>query len=116
MFKLRLTKGRSYTGYGVKATAESPCVDVEKKEVADALVAGGYFALIDGTAPASGSKDKPLEKMTEKELEVYAVENGIDLEGAGKKAEKLAKIQQALADKGDEPADNGGGLFGEDEE
>lgn len=100
MFTLKLIKGRSYTGYGVYATAESPCVEVERKEVADALVARGYFSLINMGAPAGGDKtgDKPLEKMTEKELEVYAAENGIDLSGANKKAEKLAAIQQALAD------------------
>lgn len=118
MFKLKLAKGRSYSGYGVKATAGSPYVDVEKKETADALAASGYFTLTEETtpAPASGDKDKPLEKMTEKELEAYAAENGIDLAGTGKKAEKLAKIQQALASDDDgENADNGGDLFGEDE-
>ena len=48
--------------------------------------------------------------MTEKELDAYAAENGIYLSGASKKADKLATIQQALAED-----DNAGDLFGDEE-
>ena len=112
MFKLKLNKGRSYTGYGVKVDALNPFIEVEKKEVSDALVASGYFSFVDGGVNADNDKggDKPLEKMTEKELDAYAAENGIDLSGASKKADKLAAIQQALA--GDDNADD---LFGDED-
>lgn len=115
MFTLKLTKGRSYTGYGVKATVRKPLVEVDKKDVSDALIASGYFSLIEAAVPETGG-EKPLEKMTEKELEAYAAENGIDLAGASKKAEKLAAIQQALAaadagENDEETAD----LFGDEE-
>ena len=112
MFKLKLIKGRSYTGYGVKADALNPFIEVEKKEVSDALVASGYCSFVEGGVNADNDKggDKPLEKMTEKELDAYAAENGIDLSGAGKKADKLAAIQQALAED-----DNAGDLFGDEE-
>ena len=114
MCKVKLIKGLSYTGYGVHATVESPCADVEKKEVADALVASGYFSVIDTGAHTDDGKNgagKPLDKMTEKELEAYAAENGIDLSGASKKAEKLAAIQQALA----EDDGNGADLFDDED-
>lgn len=106
MCKLKLIKGRSYTGYGVKASVESPCVDVDKKEVADALIASGYFSLVEENADDGNSGgEKPIEKMTEKELDAYAAENGIDLAGVSGKAKKLAKIQEALADNGDDGSD-----------
>lgn len=112
MFKLKLIKGLSYTGYGIKATAANPFVEVDKKEVSDALVASRYFSFIEGEPSANNDKsgDKPLEKMTEKELEAYAAENGIDLSGASKKADKLTVIQQALAE-----SDNADDLFGDEE-
>lgn len=105
MCKLKLIKGRSYTGYGVKASAESPCVDVAKKEVADALIASGYFSLIEETPSGNSGGEKPIEKMTEKELDAYAAENGIDLAGVSGKAKKLARIQEALATADDDGSD-----------
>lgn len=107
MYKLKLLRGRSYTGNGVKATAVSPIIEVESKETSDSLIASGYFSLVsEATAPSNMSDDKPITKMTEKELEAYAAENGIDLTGCNKKAEKLTTIQQAL---------EAGELFGEEE-
>lgn len=109
MFKLKLIKGRSYTGHGVNATHTRPLVEVDKKKVSDALIASGYFSFVEELANTNDNKtggDKPLEKMTEKELEAYAAENGIDLSGASKKAEKLAAIQQALAESDDGSGDD----------
>lgn len=37
-----------------------------------------------------------LDKMTVKELEAYAVENGIDLSGCENKDKKLAKIKESI--------------------
>ena len=112
MFKLKLIKGRSYTGYGIKADALKSFIEVSKKEVSDALAASGYFSFVESEVNADNDKggDKPLEKMTEKELDAYAAENGIDLSGASKKADKLAAIQQALAED-----DRAGDLFGDEE-
>lgn len=110
MRKLKLIKGRSYTGHGIVVTAESPCVEVAKKDVADALVATGYFSLVEASADAGTSDgEKPIDKMTEKELDAYAAENGIDLTGVNGKAKKLAKIQESLdASNG---TDDGSDLF-----
>lgn len=114
MCKLKLIKGRSYTGYGVKASVKRPCVDVDKKEVADALIASGYFSLVEETAGSNFNGEKPIEKMTEKELDAYAAENGIDLAGVSGKAKKLAKIQDALA-ADDNGADDGSDLFNDED-
>lgn len=113
MSKVKLIKGRSYSGYGVKVSIECPCVDVDKK-VADALVASGYFSLIAESEDGSNSGgEKPIEKMTEKELDAYAAENGIDLAGVSGKAKKLAAIQEALA--ATEDGGNEGDLFNDED-
>ena len=116
MYKLRLIKGRSYTGYGVKASIENPCVDINKKDVADALIASGYFSLVEKVADNSnyGSK-KPIEKMTEKELNAYAVENGIDLTGVSGKAKKPTKIQETLTATEEGGNDDGSELFNDED-
>lgn len=92
MYKLKLIKGRSYTG-AVRATKENPNVEVEKKETADALVASGYFSL-EECAEDTGAVATELNKMTVAELAAYAAEKGIDLAGCNKKAEILAKIKE----------------------
>jgi hypothetical protein len=110
MFKLKLIKGRSFTGFGVKATSEKPEVQTDAKELYDKLIATGRFTavMMSESTNALTAGEKPLSKMTEKELEVYAEENGINLTGLSKKSDKLAKIQEMLA------ADDGGSLFDED--
>ena len=85
MYKLRLIKGRSYTGNGIKVTAEKPFVEIADKEIADALAASGYFSVISNELQTKLSEEKPIEKMSEKELESYAAENGIDLTGLRKR-------------------------------
>lgn len=58
MYKLKLIKGLSYTG-AVHATRDNPYVDVESKEAADAVVATGYFELVEEAAEekAGGEAD-----------------------------------------------------------
>lgn len=98
MYKLKLIRGLSYSGYGVKATNMHPVIEVDKKEVVDALIASGHFSLIVESKAGNNSVEvKPVEKMTEKELDTYANENGIDLTGISGKAKKLTKIQETLA-------------------
>ena len=99
MYKLKLIKGRSYTGYGISATLDCPFIETDKKEISDSLVSSEYFSFVG--EDNSGEDDKPLEKMTEKELDVYAAENGIDISGISKKADKLAAVQKALAESDD---------------
>ena len=111
MYKLQLKKGLSYTGYGLKATAMRPFVEVNEKATADKLVSGGRFVLIGmSESPLSNVPSKethetpqniPLDKMTEKQLDAYAAENGIDLSGISKKSDKLAKITGALDESGE---------------
>ena len=105
MDKLKLIKGRSYTGYGISATPDCPFVETDKKEISDSLVASGYFSFVEEDSSsennASKTEDKLLEKMTEKELDVYAAENGMDISGISKKADKLAAVQKALAESDD---------------
>jgi hypothetical protein len=120
MHRLRLAKGRSYTGYGVTATALAPDVEAGSKKLSDALIATGRFVLAGETKADTGADDRPVGRMTEKELDVYAAENGIDLAGLTKKADKLARVQEALANAGDGGSDGGDGegdgadLFGDE--
>lgn len=105
MAKLKLTKGRSYTGI-VKASAASPIVDVNDDE-AKALVATGYFepcfvpdAEAEAEAEADDSEEtavdyEALSDMTKAELAAYAEENGIDIDGCKTKADILEAISVA---------------------
>lgn len=121
MYKVKLIKGLSYTG-AVHATKENPYVDVESKEAADAAVATGYFELVEETADdktdggneQSGATD--YSKMTVPQLEAYAAEKGIDLEGASRKADIIAKITAAeTADDKTDGENDGAADYGEDE-
>jgi len=103
--KLILKKGLSYNGHGVKVTNLKPLVENADAALVAKLLKSGYFAEVPET-PAdkvpTGGNVKPVDKMTEKELDAYAAENGIDLTGVSGKAKKLEKIQQALAETDDE--------------
>ena len=46
MYRLKLTKARSYTRGGVTVTQEKPFADVEDAETAEALLSSGYFTLV----------------------------------------------------------------------
>lgn len=52
-----------------------------------------------GYEVVDGSSDKPLDKRTKAELEAYAAEHSIDLGDASKKADVLAVIAAAEANK-----------------
>jgi len=95
--KLKLIKGRSYTATGVKVTAEKPIFETDDNKLAKMLVESGYFVAVEEPKnDDSGKKEKPVDKMTEKELDEYAAQNNIDLGEIKGKAEKLAKIQEVL--------------------
>ena len=102
MYTLKLTRGRSYTGHGITVDNKKPVIEVKEKDIACALINTKRFATVGVSESEAASGDEtPIEKMTEKQLEAYAAENGIDLTGISKKADKLAKIQQALGDGGE---------------
>ena len=116
MYRVKLIKGRSYTG-AIRATQDEPFVDVEDKAIAEAAVATGYFELID----AEGGDDNgvtDISKMTVPQLEQYAKDNNIDLGGATRKADIIKAIEAAQSEGGDDNGDdnNGSADFGEDDE
>ena len=124
MYKLKLIRGRSYAGYGVKATNAAPFVEVKDKQTADCLVASGHFELIgefvdekvDGDTAGGGKLDNtpdniPAMTWTTAQLQSYAAANGIPLDGTRTKAEILDRIQQAADNAGE--GDDGGGGDGE---
>ena len=122
MYKLKLIKGCSFIGFGKKVASADPFIEVDIKEESDNLMATGRFALISAPVEDNGLLDNDdndsaeddndsaeIEKMTEKQLDAYAAESGIDLAGTKGKTAKLAKIQEALAA-------NDNGLFDDSEE
>ena len=121
MYKVKLIRGLSYTG-AVHATKDNPYVDVESKEAADAAVATGYFELVEATADDNTDGEKndnsgatDLDKMTVPQLKAYAAEKGIDLEGASRKDDIIAKIAAAAtADDNTDGEDDGAADYGED--
>ena len=108
MFTLKLIKGLSYAG-AVYATKESPEVSVEDKATAEALIASGYFKLVDSAENdgAGSNTAADIDKMTVAQLEAYAADKGIDLAGCNKKAAILAKIKEANDAENDGEADYG---------
>jgi len=97
--KLTLKKGRSYSGHGVKVTNLKPLFETADAALAAKLLKSGYFAEVpESPAVSPPAVVKPIEKMTEKELDAYAAENGIDLSGVAGKAKKLEKIQRAIVE------------------
>lgn len=117
MLHLRLCKALSYSGV-VSATKAAPDVFVEDEATALAAVSTGYFKLVEGEAvtppPAAptGTITK-LDAMTVPELKEYAKANNIDLTGASKKEEILARIEEASGTDEDPASQFTGG--GEDE-
>ena len=112
MHKLKLIRGRSYCGRGVKATAKEPFVEVADKTTADYLVKSKRFEFV--AAPVSdeddptnvdppsntppGLGDAPSDQWTVPMLRAYATENDIDLTGLTVKADILAKIYETIAE------------------
>lgn len=99
MFKVKLIKGLSYTG-AVRVTKADPVAEVEEKELAEALVASGYFELVEAS-----DEGVNLDKMTKAQLEAYAAENGIDLTGKTSKADIIVAIKEAQSSDDDGAAD-----------
>jgi len=120
--KLKLIKGRSYCGRNVKATIDKPIYDTNDDALAAALVDSGYFIVVENQSDGvtdekkettiedkksfdkalivKMTKGKSLQTFSLEQLDEYAAANNIDFTGLSKKADKLAKIQEILADDG----------------
>ncbi|MDP4092592.1 MAG: hypothetical protein Q8920_04455 [Bacillota bacterium] len=68
-------------------------VNTESKR--DELLSKGFTLVTDQKADLTSSSEKPLDKMTVDELKEYAAKKSIDISGAAKKDEILAKIKEA---------------------
>lgn len=117
MIKLKLIKGLSHENGYVRATQDSPLVEVETEEIAAYCVESGYFEKVNDQpkqqAAAQPEKPKPtdsskgtkptdvnhatdeLNGMTAAELRAYAETVGIDLGKATKRADIIAVIRKA---------------------
>lgn len=101
MYKLRLIKGLSYSG-AVFATRSSPFVSVENKDIAEKLIADGYFELVEAEKKPAEYKELSLD-----ELKSIATERGIDITSLKKKADIVKAITDLEADNAECEADYG---------
>ena len=117
MRHLRLKKGLSYTGPGVRATKAMRDVFLEDDKTADAAIATGYFEEVEGDTVMPPSKPptgtlEAVDTMGVTKLRAYAKEKGLDLEWpSGTGADTIREdIRRALAEReaADDPPD---GLF-----
>ena len=122
MYRLKLVKGKTYWGAGVKASQEKPYVEVETKEQAERLVKSGHFMLevfeketnkeenaAENDEELSFPEDEVEEENTgnsilaelqtkkKDELVQYAADCGIDIVGCKTKDDIISKIVEALA-------------------
>ncbi len=98
MYKLKLIKGRSYTGRGVKATEKNYILEVRDKELADWLVTRGYFSLIaeaETSATGTAEAETEVEKMSLAQLKALAQQMELDTKGLKSKADYIAAINAA---------------------
>ena len=104
MFHLKLKKSRSYTGYGVTATAAAPDIHIEDEAVAGALEASGYFALCSEGVPDTLPPAPPtgtitaIDAMNITQLRAYAKKNGLDISEAAPSGSPVEVVRQAVQD------------------
>lgn len=115
MYHMKLVKGLSYYGGGIKATKKNPDVYVEDEASTNAALASGYFKLVsvseeqevpppaEGEPAQDGTPGKTLEKMTVSELETFATYKGVSLKGVRGKDNIIAALKEAL---GEEKTEN----------
>ena len=101
LYKLKLIRGRSYTGHGIKATTKSHFVETNDKNIADYLVKCKRFELVEVVGDGEPNKTDNIpdgelsDKWTVAQLRDYATANNIDLAGASLKPDILTKIKEA---------------------
>ena len=97
-YRIMLTKGLSYIGFGgkVKANKTNPIATVEDKAIADAAVASGYFKLVEEVDEAplvTGNLDADqLQEMKLDDLKALAAQMGIDTKGMKAKKDYIEAI------------------------
>lgn len=108
MYHLKLIKGLSYYGGGIKATKKTPDVYVEDEASANAALASGYFKLVsvseeqevpppaEGEPAQDSTPGKTLDDMTVAELETFATYKGVSLKGVRGKDNIIAALKGAL--------------------
>ena len=113
MYRLKLTKARSYTRGGVTVTQEKPLVDVEDAETANALLASGYFTLVSSPDVPGAEPDNSGTEGTEANssgTEVTEPDSGGTLKGflARKELSKWGDgvLRKLAADMGIEGAES----------
>jgi len=94
MYHLKLSKGLSYYGGGIKATKKNPDVYVEDEASAALALASGYFKLVSKVF---------LEDMDNDELKKLAADMGVDATGLSHK--ELAERVAAETIEDDPPTD-----------
>lgn len=98
MYTVKLIKGRSYSG-AVHVTRKNPEITVEDRQLADDLVATGYFALTNVDEGASDSSEvnaEAIRKMNKEDLMTLAERENIDLSDCKNNEDRAAAIITAL--------------------
>ena len=101
MFKVKLIKGLSYTGV-VRVTKHDPYAEVESKEAADALVASGYFELVEAepaaeTAGGAESKEAADALVASGYFELVEAEPAAETAGGAESNETAAPKAEGVA-------------------
>ncbi len=100
MYRVKLIKALSYSGL-VTATAAKPYVDIEDDEIAEKVLATGYFETV-SASPKTLESDaenvgKPLDEMNVSELETFATYKNISLKGIKKKDDIIKRLKEELS-------------------
>lgn len=115
MYRLKLIKGKTYWGRGVKASQSDPIVCVSDTEQANQLVQSGFFTFVENpneTARDESEEDflfpeeepvseespmlMELQQKTKAELMEYAENRGISVTGCKTKDDVITKIAEEM--------------------
>lgn len=115
MYRLKLIKGKTYWGRGVKASQSDPIVCVSDTEQANQLVQSGFFTFVENpneTARDESEEDflfpeeepvpeestilAELQQMTKAELMEYAENRGISVIACKTKNDMITKIMEEM--------------------
>lgn len=115
MYRIKLIKGKTYWGRGVKASQSDPIVCVSDIEQAKQLVQSGFFVFVENpneTARDESEEDflfaeqepvpeespilAELQQMTKAELMEYAENRGISVIACKTKDDMITKIMEEM--------------------
>lgn len=107
MYHIKLVKALSYTGFGISATKKNPDVYIEDDDIAEKVLATGYFETVfTGSKTLEVTEEeadyhyggKTLAEMNVSELETFAAYKGISLKGIKKKDAIINKLRSELSE------------------